>query len=322
MRVLVTGGAGYIGSVVGTKLVEEGHDVTVLDDLSTGHLDAVPDGAAFVHGRVHDAARLLEGQRFDAAVHLAAASLVAESIANPEKYQENNVEGSHRLIDALPALGIGRIVFSSTAAVYGEPDRVPIDEDAPTAPVNPYGASKLAVDQFLADRASAGLFGAVSLRYFNVAGAYGGRGERHSPESHLIPIALEVALGLRPALVVYGNDYPTPDGTCVRDYVHVADLADAHIAALVSMEPGVHRVFNLGNGAGFSVRQVLGVVEAVTGAALDVRDAPRRAGDPSVLVASSARAARDLGWKPNHATLESMIGDAWQVLSARRHSEG
>jgi UDP-glucose 4-epimerase len=317
MNFLVTGGAGYIGSVVATRLLEEGHGVTVLDDLSTGHLDAVPEGASFVESKVHGAGAALAGRHFDGVVHLAASSLVAESIADPEKYHANNVVGTRLLLDALRDIGVGRLVFSSTAAVYGEPETVPIDEDAPTRPVNPYGASKLAVDQMLAEEAQAGELGAVSLRYFNVAGAYAGRGERHSPESHLVPIALEAAIGLRQGLAIYGQDYPTPDGTCVRDYIHVADLADAHLVALDVIRPGHHRVYNLGNGAGFSVREVLAAVEEVTGIELEVGLAGRRPGDPAVLVASAERARRELGWEPARPALEQMIGDAWQVLRER-----
>ncbi|MDA8292409.1 MAG: UDP-glucose 4-epimerase GalE [Actinomycetota bacterium] len=317
MRILVSGGAGYIGSVVATRLLEIGHEVTVIDDLSTGHRDAVPDGARLVLGRVHDAGSLLGDERFDGAVHLAASSLVGESIENPEKYWENNVVGTRRLLDALEARGVPRIVFSSTAAVYGEPERVPVDEGASAHPVNPYGESKLAVDEMLAGDGAAGRIGAVSLRYFNVAGAYRGRGERHDPETHLVPIALQAALGTRRGLVVYGDDYPTRDGTCVRDYIHVADLAEAHLGALCSIGAGAHRVYNLGNGAGFTVREVIAAVEAVTGAAIAVTVSGRRAGDPAVLVASSARAQDELGWRPERPTLDEMIRDAWDVLRAR-----
>jgi UDP-glucose 4-epimerase len=318
MRVLVTGGAGYIGSVVATRLIEEGHAVTILDDLSTGHLDAIPDGADFIEARVHDAALALAGLQFDGVVHLAAASIVAESIANPEKYMENNFVGTQRLLEALGETGVNRLVFSSTAAVYGEPDEVPILESAPTRPVNPYGESKLAVDHLLAERATGTGFAAVSLRYFNVAGAYAGRGERHHPETHLIPIALEAALGLRRGLKIYGDDYPTPDGTCIRDYIHVADLAEAHLAALDTAAAGQHRIFNLGNGHGFSVRAVLDAVAKVTGAVLDVEVADRRTGDPAVLVASSHKARDELGFAPSRPTLEVMIADAWSILQARQ----
>lgn len=315
MRILVTGGAGYIGSVTAARLLEEGHAVTVLDDLSTGHRDAVPAGADLVEGRVHDAARIL-GERlsgFDGVVHLAAASLVAESVANPEKYEENNVVGTRRLLDALAGAGVHRIVFSSTAAVYGQPDRVPIDEDAPCRPVNPYGETKLVVDRLLAERAAAGSLAAVSLRYFNVAGAYAGLGERHRAESHLIPLALEAALGRR-RLAIYGEDYDTADGTCVRDYIHVADIAEAHLLALAAARPGSHDVFNLGNGSGFSVRQVLAVVEQVTGRPLPVDLAPRRAGDPAVLVAAAGRARAALGWSPVRPGLDQMVADAWSLV--------
>ena len=311
MRILVTGGAGYIGSVVAARLIEEGHEVVVLDDLSTGHRDAVPDGATFVEGRVHDAAERLgeELARFDGAVHLAAASLVAESVANPAKYEENNVLGSRRLLEALSAAGVGRLVFSSTAAVYGEPEVVPIPESAPCRPVNPYGASKLAIDELLDEFAAAHELAAVSLRYFNVAGAYGGRGERHRTETHLIPLALSAARGER-ELFVYGDDYPTPDGTCVRDYIHVADIAEAHLQALASCRPARHDVYNLGNGSGSSVREVIACVESVTGRTLPVRIAARRPGDPAVLVASAAAARAALGWVPARPRLVQMVEDA------------
>lgn len=320
MKILVTGGAGYIGSVVATRLLEEGHRVTVLDDLSTGHRDAVPQGAGFVEGRVHRAGELLgtseELSGFDGAVHLAAASLVGESVANPAKYQENNVVGSTLLIDALMAAGVPRIVFSSTAAVYGDPERTPIEESAPTQPVNPYGESKLAVDRALGERCAGGALAAVSLRYFNVAGAYAGKGERHTTETHLVPIALDVALGRRPHLAIYGDDYPTPDGTCIRDYIHVADIADAHLLALDNCVAGRHDVFNLGNGNGASVKQVITAVESVTGREVPVRVEGRRVGDPAVLVASAQRAREVLGWAPVRHQLEQIIADAWELVTA------
>ncbi|HET9058446.1 MAG TPA: UDP-glucose 4-epimerase GalE [Acidimicrobiales bacterium] len=320
MKLLVTGGAGYIGSVVATRLLEEGHTVTVLDDLSTGHRDAVPEGAAFVQARVHQAAQILGASEdmsgFNGAVHLAAASLVGESVANPAKYQENNVVGSTLLVDALVAAGVPRIVFSSTAAVYGDPDKTPIDEDAPTKPVNPYGESKLAIDRALHERCAGGSLAAVSLRYFNVAGAYAGKGERHTTETHLIPIALDVALGRRPQLAVYGEDYPTADGTCIRDYIHVADIADAHLLALQKCQPGRHDIYNLGNGNGSSVMEVIGAVEEVTGRKLALSKEARRAGDPAVLVASAERAMEHLGWQPARPALHQMIGDAWQLVAA------
>ena len=270
MNLLVTGGAGYIGSCVAARLVEEGHTVTILDDLSTGHRDAVPQGAQFVEGRIHDAGDVLRGGGFDAVVHLAAFSLVSESVAHPDRYEENNVAGTAKLCDAMRSAGVDRIVVSSSAAVYGEPASSPIDESTEAVPVNPYGRSKLAVDRDLTVRARASGLGAISLRYFNVAGAYGRYGERHDPETHLIPLALDVASGHRSELVVYGSDYPTPDGTCVRDYVHVLDIANAHLLALHALEPGRHEIVNLGNGSGFSVEEVLDAVRSVTGQAIPV----------------------------------------------------
>ncbi|HUZ20582.1 MAG TPA: UDP-glucose 4-epimerase GalE [Acidimicrobiales bacterium] len=317
MRVLVTGGAGYIGSVVAARLLEEGHEVTVLDDLSTGHLDAVPERATFVEGRIQEAPPVLHGGGFDGVVHLAASSLVAESIADPAKYEENNVIGTRLLLEAMREADVRTIVFSSSAAVYGEPPSVPIDEDAPTAPVNPYGASKLADDRELAAATRDRGLAAVSLRYFNVAGAYGRFGERHDPETHLIPLALQAAIGRRDGIVVYGEDYPTPDGTCIRDYIHVVDIADAHLLALDAARPGAHLVCNLGNGEGFSVREVLATVGEVTGRELRITAAARRAGDPAVLVASSERARRVLGWTPRRPALADMVGDAWQLLVER-----
>ncbi|MDA8032915.1 MAG: UDP-glucose 4-epimerase GalE [Actinomycetota bacterium] len=313
MHVLVTGGAGYIGSVVAARLLEEGHEVTVLDDLSTGHADAVPDGARLVEGRVHDAARLLASLHPDAVAHLAAFSLVAESVEAPGRYEENNVVGTRRLLEAMHEAGIGRLVFSSTAAVYGEPATVPIEETAPTRPLNPYGRTKLAMDEALARSAREGGLAAVSLRYFNVAGAYAGRGERHRTETHLIPLTLDAAVGRREELAVYGTDYATPDGTCIRDYVHVADIADAHLLALAAAVPGRHDVVNLGNGTGFSVLDVVAAVERATGRRVPLRHADRRLGDPAVLVASAARAGQLLGWHPARPSLDTMVADAYAL---------
>ncbi|OPC82896.1 UDP-glucose 4-epimerase GalE [Embleya scabrispora] len=317
MRLMVTGGAGYVGSVVAAHLVEAGHDVVVLDDLSTGHRDAVPEKAEFVRGRVQDAAGHLDAS-FDAVLHFAASSLVGESVTHPGKYWHNNVGGSLALLDALRTHGIDRFVFSSTAAVYGAPEVSPIPEDAPSAPTNPYGASKAAVDQLIASYCAAYGLRAVSLRYFNVAGAYGRYGERHTTETHLIPLALQVPHGTRGSVALYGTDYPTPDGTCVRDYIHVADLADAHLLALdATAEGGAatgHLVCNLGNGTGFSVRDVVDAVRAVTGCAVPTHEAPRRAGDPPVLVASADRARELLGWRPSRTSLEDIVADAWSFL--------
>jgi UDP-glucose 4-epimerase len=328
MRLLVTGGAGYIGSVVATLLAGAGHEVVVIDDLSTGHADAVPAAAAFVEGTVRDHAQAVlagGGAGADAVLHFAAKSLVAESVARPALYWEHNLGGTLALLEAMRVTGTARIVFSSTAAVYGEPERVPIDETAPTRPGNPYGASKLAVDTALAEHARMHGIGAVSLRYFNVAGACagaGGRwlGERHDPETHLIPNILQVALGdTRPgtSVAIYGDDYPTPDGTCVRDYIHVTDLARAHLLALDACAPRQHRIYNLGSGSGYSNLEVLQACREVTGHEIPSRIAPRRAGDPAALIASPALFHAERGWRPE-AGLHAMVADAWE--SARGQS--
>jgi UDP-glucose 4-epimerase len=317
MRVLVTGGAGYIGSVVTAALLEGGHEVTVLDDLSTGHEDAVPEGATLVRASLHDSAPVLADVRPEAVLHFAAKSLVGQSQESPELYWENNVGGSLALLEAMRAADCRRIVFSSTAATYGEPEEVPILETAPTRPTNTYGASKLAVDAMLTSYAVAYDVAAVSLRYFNVGGAAYGRGERHATETHLIPIALQVAAGTREALTVYGQDYPTPDGTCIRDYVHVTDLAAAHLLALPAPAPGEHRIYNLGSGSGFSVQEMVDAVRTVTGHPLPVVVGPRRAGDPARLVASSERIHADLGWAPVHTALTEIVADAWEFAQRR-----
>ncbi|MGY1732088.1 UDP-glucose 4-epimerase GalE [Geodermatophilus sp. SYSU D01045] len=317
MRVLVAGGAGYIGSVVTAALLQGGHEVTVLDDLSTGHADAVPEGARFVQATLQDSAPVLAEVRPEAVLHFAAKSLVGESQVKPEIYWEHNVGGSLALLEAMRAADCRRIVFSSTAATYGEPEQVPIREDAQTKPTNTYGATKLAVDAMLTSYATAHDFAAVSLRYFNVAGAAYGLGERHTTETHLIPIALQVAAGKREAMTVYGEDYPTPDGTCIRDYIHVSDLADAHLLALTAPEPGEHRIYNLGNGTGFSVQQVVDAVREVTGHPVPVQVGDRRAGDPAQLVASSDRIRADLGWTPRHTDLTGIVRDAWEVAQKR-----
>ena len=311
-KYLVTGGAGYVGSVVTRHLLEAGHRVTVLDDLSTGFRAGVPEGAEFVEGRIQtDAARILDPS-YDGVLHFAASSQVGESVVNPEKYWRNNVAGSLELLTAMREAGVRKLVFSSTAATYGEPKTVPITEDEPTLPTNPYGASKLAVDHMITSEAVAHGLAAVSLRYFNVAGAYGSSGERHDPESHLIPLVFQVAQGRREAISVFGDDYPTPDGTCVRDYIHVADLADAHLLALEHAAPGEHLICNLGNGSGFSVREVIETVRQVTGHPIPEVLAPRRGGDPAVLVASAERAKERLGWKPSRADLAGIVRDAWE----------
>ncbi|WP_411113386.1 UDP-glucose 4-epimerase GalE [Streptomyces sp. 029-5] len=319
-KYFVTGGAGYVGGVVAAHLLEAGHEVTVLDDLSTGFREGVPAGADFIEGRIQDAAKWLDPS-YDAVLHFAASSQVGESVAKPEKYWDNNVGGSMALLAAMRAAGVRTLVFSSTAATYGEPVSSPITESDPTAPTSPYGATKLAVDHMISGECAAHGLAAVSLRYFNVAGAYGSCGERHDPESHLIPLVLQVALGRREAISVFGEDYPTPDGTCVRDYIHVADLAEAHLRALAAATAGEHLICNLGNGAGFSVREVIETVRAVTGHAVPEVVAPRRGGDPAVLVAS-AEAARDrLGWTPSRADLAGIVADAW-AFARRKENQG
>jgi UDP-glucose 4-epimerase len=308
---LVTGGAGYVGSVVAQHLLEAGHEVVVLDNLSTGFREGVPAGAAFIEGDIRDAGRWLDDS-FDAVLHFAAFSQVGESVVKPEKYWENNVGGTMALLAAMREAGVRTLVFSSTAATYGEPVSVPITETDPTAPTSPYGASKLAVDHMITGEAAAHGLGAVSLRYFNVAGAYGAFGERHDPESHLIPLVLQVALGRRETISVFGDDYPTPDGTCVRDYIHVADLAEAHLLALRAARPGEHLICNLGNGNGFSVREVIDTARKVTGHPIPEVVAPRRGGDPAVLVAAAGTAREKLGWNPSRADLAGIVADAWE----------
>ncbi|MEU1808542.1 UDP-glucose 4-epimerase GalE [Micromonospora sp. WMMD1076] len=316
MKLLVTGGAGYIGSVVTRMLLDHGHQVTVLDDLRTGHREALSPDATHVELPVHEAARVLTpGAGFDGVLHFAALIAAGESMIRPELYWHTNTVGSIALIDAVRAARVPRMVFSSTAAVYGNPTELPIPETAVKAPTSTYGATKLAVDMALTSEAIAHDLAAVSLRYFNVAGAYLrdglAIGERHDPETHLIPIALDVAAGRREKLQLFGDDYPTVDGTCVRDYIHVEDLARAHLLALDAATPGRHRIYNLGNGNGFTNRQVVDVVREVTGHPVPVEVAPRREGDPAELVASSALARDELGWTPAKPTLHDMVGDAW-----------
>jgi UDP-glucose 4-epimerase len=314
-NILVCGGAGYIGSHMARWLALRGSKVTVLDNLSTGHREAVQWGE-LIEADVLDPSsleRAFNGRRFDAVMHFCARSLVGESVAEPYAYYANNVTGTLNLLDAMRRHGVARLVFSSTAAVFGQPVADRIDEDHPRQPINPYGASKLMVERILADAASAYGLRSVALRYFNAAGASADAsiGESHQPETHLIPNVLRAALGTGPALKVFGDDYPTPDGTCVRDYVHVDDLAQAHELALAYLDanPGAH-AFNLGNGQGFSVREVIAAAAAVSGRPIAHAIEPRRPGDPSVLVASSAKARGQLGWKPVHTRLEPIIESA------------
>jgi UDP-glucose 4-epimerase len=312
VRVLVTGGAGYIGSICAAAALEAGHQVTVFDNLSNGHRRAVPEGAEMVAGDLlepDDLAAVLE-RGFDAAMHFAALIVVPESVRRPEVYYRNNVVGTLNLVDAIREAGVDRLVFSSTAAVYGDPDQVPITEDAPTRPTSPYGNTKLAVDRLLADECQAHGLGAVSLRYFNVGGAHGRLGEDHDPETHLIPNVLRAAAGLSESVTLFGTDYGTPDGTAVRDYVHIEDLAAAHLLALEAADPGRHQVYNLGSGGGYSVREVIDTVRNVTGQDFRVVEAARREGDPARLVASSERIRNALGWRPERG-LEDIVADAW-----------
>jgi UDP-glucose 4-epimerase len=315
MRLLVTGGAGYIGSVVAAQLIAAGHEVTVLDDLSTGHADAVPPGATFVEGDLRDGARAVLAGGIDAVLHFAARSLVGESVAEPAKYWSNNLGGTLALLEAMRAAEVRTIVFSSTAATYGEPESVPIDETAPTRPTNPYGASKLAVDTMLAEYARMHGFGAASLRYFNVAGAFRQAagtwlGERHTVETHLIPNILRIASEDSGPVSIFGDDYPTPDGSCIRDYIHVTDLASAHLLALDACRPGQHAIYNLGCGTGYSNFEILAACREVTGLPIPAKVTERRAGDPAVLIASSERIGRELGWRPERS-LHDMVADAW-----------
>ena len=317
VKLLVTGGAGYVGSVNAARLIEAGHEVVVVDDLSTGHADAVPDGARFVRGDIAEVAGSVLAEGFDGVLHFAAKSLVGESMQDPAKYWFGNVVTSLRLLEAMREHGTPRLVFSSTAATYGEPDEVPIKETSRTSPTNTYGATKLAIDYAITSYATTHGLAAASLRYFNVAGAHDRFGERHATETHLIPIVLQVALGQRDKVQIYGEDYPTDDGSCIRDYIHVTDLADAHLLALDHAEPGQHRIYNLGSGTGFSVKQVIETCRAVTGHDIPATVADRRAGDPAVLVASSERAQRELGWQPSRTDLTRIVRDAWEFTRNR-----
>ena len=316
MSICVIGGAGYIGSVTVEKLLDAGKDVVVYDNLSRGHEQAVPPEAVFVKGDHSDRKLLkntLEKYNCSAVMHFSALSLVGESVEKPLLYYENNVAGGVELVKAMKEAGVSRMIFSSTAAVYGEPETMPIREDALLKPTNPYGNTKLAFERLLEDLSGSGDFSAVRLRYFNAAGATEQRGEDHRPETHLIPIVLQVAAGEREAIKVFGGDYPTGDGACVRDYIHVADLAQAHILALEYLENGGETdVFNLGNGCGFSVLQVIETAEKVTGKRIPRRKAPRRPGDPAVLIASSEKIRRKLGWRPALPELETIIETAWK----------
>lgn len=318
MNILVTGGAGYIGSHVVEELQKSGFTPIVYDNFSTGHAAAVPEDVQLVEGDIHDvrfAKHIMEQFEIDAVIHFAASSLVGESMADPAKYYFNNVEGSLHLLEAMRGAGVDRIVFSSTAAVYGEPEQVPITEDSKLQPTNVYGRSKLMIEKMLADYDMAYDFRYVALRYFNAAGASPTRdiGEDHNPESHLIPLILKTAQGVRKQVAIFGTDYPTEDGTCIRDYIHVCDLAKAHVLALQHLlKGGSSRVYNLGSENGFSVRQMIDCAKKVTAVDFTVVEEARRAGDPAVLIASSEKIRSELGWIPEHSNVEEVIGTAWK----------
>ena len=320
MRILVTGGAGYIGSVMTDVLIDGGHHVVVLDNLQRGHRDAVRSEAVFVEGDLQDrdkVAATLKAERIDAVIHMAGDALVGESMQNPGKYYRTNVIAGLTLLEAMELSAVRTIVFSSTCAIYGVPDTVPIDETTPKRPVNPYGESKLVFEQALGWYHIAHGFRVASLRYFNAAGASERFGERHEPETHLIPLVLDVAAGRRSQVTLFGADYPTRDGTCVRDYIHVMDLADAHILALRVLEEGAPRnlFYNLGcGGKGYSNLEVVQCVERITGTKIPVEMGPRRPGDPPTLVASSEKVRKELGWKPKRERLETIVESAWKWM--------
>ncbi|WP_091052105.1 UDP-glucose 4-epimerase GalE [Glycomyces sambucus] len=323
VKYLVTGGAGYIGSIVATMLLEAGHEVVVLDDCSTGAAERVPAGADLVRKSVQQVAEVLDGS-FDGVLHFAGLIAAGESMEKPEIYWEANTNGTFALLAAMRDAGVRTLVFSSTAAVYGNPLEVPIKEEAVKAPTSTYGATKLSSDMAIQSEATAHGLAAVSLRYFNVVGAYRDlsgtwHGENHEPETHIIPIAFDAASGRRDSFAIFGDDYPTPDGTCVRDYIHVADLAEAHLLALGAAAAGEHKIYNLGNGNGFSNKEVVATVKEVTGTDFPVRTGPRRAGDPAELVASSERAKHELGWKPSRDALDRMVADAWEYYQHARN---
>jgi UDP-glucose 4-epimerase len=321
---LVTGGAGYIGSVVTEELVNGGHEVVVYDSLGKGHRQAVVAGAAFIHADLADAVRLREAlaaNRIEAVIHMAADSQVAESCENPAKYYRNNLVNGLALLEAMREVGVDRIVFSSTAAIYGEPEKQPIEETDPTNPTNPYGQSKLAFEHAMRWYEEAYGLRFTTLRYFNAAGASERCGEHHEPETHLIPIVLQVAAGRREFVEVYGRDYPTPDATCVRDYIHVVDLAQAHVLALKGLaDNGSSRIYNLGcGGDGYSINQVIEAAREVTGKEIPVQVGRRRAGDPAILIASSEKIKRELGWQPRFQDLRVIIESAWRWMQAHPH---
>ena len=314
MRILVTGGAGYIGGTVAQLLLDHGHQVVVYDNLCHGHRSMVPEGAEFIEGEVADRSTLesVLHKSIDGVMHFAALIEAGESMKKPELYFRNNSASTLTLLESMLATGVRRLVFSSTAAVYGEPESTPIREDAPLRPTNAYGESKLLVEQMLSWLNRIHDFRYASLRYFNVAGAIEGRGEAHEPESHIIPLILDVALGRRQNIKVFGQDYPTHDGTCVRDYIHVHDLARAHLRAFEALKDRSRLIYNIGNGVGFTVREVIESARRVTGHAIPVEECPRRPGDPAVLIASSEKIGRELAWTPAYNKLDDIIESAWK----------
>jgi len=320
VQILVTGGAGYIGGTVTRQLLKAGHAVTVYDNLRNKDASRVADGATLVVGDIGDAAlleKVMTETHFDGVMHFAALIEAGESMQKPEIYFRNNTASTLTLLETMLKTGHDRLVFSSTAACYGEPESTPIYEDAKLKPTNAYGESKLLVEHILSWFNQIHGFRYASLRYFNVAGAIEGYGEQHEPESHLIPLILDAAMGRRESIRIYGKDYPTHDGTCVRDYIHVSDLADAHLLALQGLEKTSKLICNIGNGKGFTVREVIDSVQRVTGKPVKVEDFPRRPGDPAVLVASSEKITKELGWEPKFTELDQIIGSAWawhQVL--------
>jgi len=315
MKILVTGAAGYIGSVCTEMLLERGHQVIALDDLSEGHEEAVDARARFCRVSLYDVDSVDEvfrANRIDAVMHFAARCLVEESVRKPGKYYRANVSAGINLLEVMLRHGVKKFIFSSTAATYGEPETTPIAEEHPTAPVNPYGASKLLFERVLADFLGNSGMEYITMRYFNAAGASRKFGEEHRPETHIIPLLLEVAAGERESFQIYGTDYATPDGTCIRDYVHVMDISQAHALAVEQISQFRGRIYNIGNGRGFSVHEVVETAQSVTGRKINCRKAPRRAGDPAILVASSERISRELGWSPKFSSLEAIIETAWK----------
>jgi UDP-glucose 4-epimerase len=322
MKVIVTGGAGYIGATTVQSLLDSGHEVVVYDNLSKGHADAVPDSVPLVQGDIADRQRLdslFREHRPDAVLHFAALIEAGESMQVPEKYFRNNSASTLTLVESMLANGVGKFIFSSTAALYGEPERIPIHEDDTLKPTNAYGESKLLVEQMLAWFHRIHGLRYSSLRYFNAAGSNGRSGELHDPESHLIPIILQAAAGKRDHVSIFGTDYPTEDGTCIRDYIHVSDLADAHVLALEALDAREKLIYNLGNGKGFSVRQVIDSARRVTGKAIQAVESPRRPGDPAVLVASSDKIKKELRWSPRYPELDDIVASAWEWMQAHPH---